>query len=160
MPTGAFQSQYWPADAVAPPSGATPGNYAHPYRHDGAYVGAFLPFFSLSRGTKKRLFHSWIKLKRLIPNRWLAAFSLIKLLFSDSFNLALAEVERVAKDPSTRNIEKWGEINRLTVSNPNEGENVYRHLSAVIGLPSSIPRQHRSLLVDLAWDSIRQKHGE
>ncbi len=160
MPTGAFHSHYW-ADAGG---GGTPtfstGGYNYPYAFDGTFIGmSIVPVtFFLSRARLKQLYNLWITIKRRLPKRLIALGAVLKLIFSSDFSKALAAVQETAHNPSSRDIRNWGDMSRAQISLPNESENVFRHFNACLKLPS-VDRSHQSVLVSIAWDTIRQTHG-
>lgn len=156
MPTIALASHYWPGDGEATEPAQTADVVPRPLMADGTIVGMFA--FSLPRGGRKLLRRWFHKLKQLIPLRLISWWMVSRLIFSSTFSDAVEAAQAVASDPASRNIKTWPVIHRIAVSNPNEGENAYRHLSALLRMDPKVSRRDRSVLVDVAWLGINGRH--
>jgi hypothetical protein len=97
----------------------------------------------------------WERIARRIPARWWAFYYAWIALRSPEFEKALGTVREISQDPSSRSLSTWGDINRLTVSNQQWGENMYRGLAARVKMGSRKPET--SLLVELAYLAYRRK---
>ena len=91
---------------------------------------------------------------RVLPYRVWALYYAWRMIFSPSFTKAVDVVREVAHDPSTRNLKYWGEINRQEVSNPKQGENIYRNFSARLKLGDLSPLA--ALKIELAYQAYRR----
>lgn len=109
------------------------------------------------RVNKRKFFRGLLELSiRALPARVLAAFYLLRALFSSDFQRALEVVQSVARDPSTRNLDTWTAAHRVAVSNPKWGENMYRALSARVKFRNASPEA--ALLLELAY--LAYKRGK
>lgn len=139
MASGYMFSHYFPGDGIVNTAPTTPGNeQIHPYWFNGSFISSFPGF-------------DWAWLKIRLKATKLA----LKAIWGGHFERSLGVVKAVAHDPSSRNISTWGEINRLTVSNPGHGENTYRHLMAQI----QIGGPDAGLLAELAYRAYRKERS-
>ena len=169
MPTGAFASHYWPGDGEGPqPPGPSEGGQVYPYWFDPSVVGFLgLAGWRLPLPRKRfwwEKYHKKVKgflihLYRRLPVRLKVLGMLLPLVFSSEFTLAVGVVQSVARDPSTRKLKYWADIDRQTVSNAVVGENVFRSLAAtsrLTPLTSQLTRQQREVLIELAWMGVKK----
>lgn len=146
---GLFSAYYWPGDGqvnAAPPA-ATP-NYDHPWYFDGTVVGMGLVGPRLTPRARKRI-RGWLiqKIWRRVPLRLIASVEALRLIWSPEFGDASRVVRQVAQDPSSRDLNTWGDYARVQISEPAQSENVFRNFTARLIL------KHRNSgpLIELAW---------
>lgn len=166
MPTGMFASFYWPGDGGSPPPPANSSLYHHPYWFDGSTLGSGVVFPTLPVPRQRQWWEHYVKrLKCLryriwqhVPRRIQVSILALRLIWSGAFDHARREVDRVSVDPSSRTQKEWrAEHAARIAADPNVSENICRFLSAYSAMPQSIPRDHRTLLVNLAY--LGRKHG-
>lgn len=154
MASGYMFSHYWPGDGLV---GSAPPTQVYPYHFpwfNHTTVGMFGAGALDTRSFKKRLKGAWVKhIWRRFPLRWIATFYALRLIWSPSFSVANWAVRQTAQEPESRSFFTWGEINQRAVSNPAQGENIYRNFSArlKINMPLSGP------LLELAWIAWKKR---
>jgi hypothetical protein len=146
MASGYMFSHYWPGDGVQGVVVVPITQENYPYYFNSANV-SMLGMGQLSWEAVR------IRIIRALPARLRASWFALRTIWSKDFTRAVSVVDAIAKDPSSRNISQWGEINRLTVSNLHHGENTYRHLLASITLDG--PKA--ALLAELAWQGHKKR---
>lgn len=120
-------------------------------------INHMLDYFSTLYGINPRKFcrGATERIIRSIPYRMLVLWYFFRAYFSRDFREAVFTVRMIARDPLSRHLDTWGEINRLTVSNPKQGENMYRHFAARLLLDRPSPMS--GVLVELAYLAYRRK---
>jgi hypothetical protein len=152
-------SHYWPGDGAGGGVVAEAGQY--PAWQAGVVIGSF-PYLALPpallRRWRKRI-RGWAeKAYRRLPTTVVMLPFLWQLIRSDDFRKAYRIVRKISHDPSTRNLCHWTEVNRLTATQPQWTENMYRGLAARIEFGSHEPIA--SLLIELAYLAYKRKHGK
>jgi hypothetical protein len=150
VPTAALASHFWPGDGVETeqPVSITGGQY--PYWFDGSTVGVgYVPI----RFSRKRIKGALISLyRRFLPERLFILLKVAWLLLTPDFEQARRVVRDVAKDPTSRSMKFWPEIQVALTRDPHVSENTWRATKATFDLAacSTLPRPDQRTLLELA----------
>lgn len=90
---------------------------------------------------------------RKTPTRIIASIYALKLIWSSRFSEADITVRQIAREPSSRSLMGWGVVDRMAVSNPVHGENMYRALLAATRLGG----KDAATLIELSALALRKR---
>lgn len=109
---------------------------------------------------RRKRFRGWLikHIWRKLSTRGVVTYYALRAIWGPEWEKADRVVREIATTPSSRNFKWWGEIARLELSNPRQGENVWRNFSARIQMNDPRPnRTDVALLTELAYLGLKKR---